>query len=57
MFGVNYFGGKDVDTIRSGVTENSRFWLGLGEHSVEFAQMSNSAIYAGAGEDKIPLVA
>ena len=53
MFGVNYFGGKDVDTIRSGVTENSRFWLGLGEDSVELAQMSNSAIYAGAGEDKI----
>ncbi|ERF78207.1 hypothetical protein N561_07405 [Gallibacterium anatis 12656/12] len=53
MFGVNYFGGKGVDTIRSGVTENSRFWLGLGEDSVELAQMSNSAIYAGAGEDKI----
>ncbi|WP_230589054.1 Ig-like domain repeat protein [Gallibacterium anatis] len=53
MFGVNYFGGKDVDTIRSGVTENSRFWLGLGEDSVELAQMANSAIYAGAGEDKI----
>ena len=53
MFGVNYFGGKDVDTIQSGVTENSRFWLGLGEDSVELAQMSNSAIYAGAGEDKI----
>ncbi|HJF74723.1 MAG TPA: Ig-like domain-containing protein [Gallibacterium anatis] len=53
MFGVNYFGGKDVDTIRSGVTENSRFWLGLGEDSVELAQMSNSAIYAGAGEDRI----
>ncbi|WP_039156527.1 Ig-like domain-containing protein, partial [Gallibacterium anatis] len=53
MFGVNYFGGKDVDTIRSGVTENSRFWLGLGEDSVKLAQMSNSAIYAGAGEDKI----
>ncbi|WKS97275.1 Ig-like domain-containing protein [Gallibacterium anatis] len=53
MFGVNYFGGKDVDTIQSGVTENSRFWLGLGEDSVELAQMANSAIYAGAGEDKI----
>ncbi|KGQ37739.1 hypothetical protein JP36_05015 [Gallibacterium genomosp. 1] len=53
MFGVNYFGGKDVDTIRSGVTENSRFWLGLGEDSVVLAQMANSAIYAGAGEDKI----
>ncbi|WP_231924162.1 Ig-like domain-containing protein [Gallibacterium genomosp. 1] len=53
MFGVNYFGGKDVDTIQSGVTENSRFWLGLGEDSVELAQMSNSAIYAGAGEDRI----
>ncbi|WP_231924878.1 Ig-like domain-containing protein [Gallibacterium genomosp. 1] len=53
MSGVNYFGGKDVDTIQSGVTENSRFWLGLGEDSVELAQMSNSAIYAGAGEDKI----
>ena len=53
MFGVNYFGGKDVDTIRSGVTENSRFWLGLGEDSVELAQMANSAIYAGAGEDRI----
>ncbi|KGQ41772.1 Ig-like domain-containing protein [Gallibacterium anatis] len=53
MFGVNYFGGKDVDTIRSGVTENSRFWLGLGEDSVKLAQMANSAIYAGAGEDKI----
>nr|WP_320062260.1 Ig-like domain-containing protein [Gallibacterium anatis] len=53
MFGVNYFGGKDVDTIRSGVTVNSRFWLGLGEDSVELAQMANSAIYAGAGEDKI----
>ncbi|KGQ37080.1 hypothetical protein JP35_09800 [Gallibacterium anatis] len=53
MFGVNYFGGKDVDTIRSGVTENSRFWLGLGEDRVELAQMANSAIYAGAGEDKI----
>ena len=53
MFGINYFGGKDVDTIRSGVTENSRFWLGLGEDSVELAQMANSAIYAGAGEDKI----
>ncbi|WIM81652.1 Ig-like domain-containing protein [Gallibacterium anatis] len=53
MFGVNYFGGKDVDTIQSGVTENSRFWLGLGEDSVKLAQMANSAIYAGAGEDKI----
>ncbi|WP_039135966.1 Ig-like domain-containing protein, partial [Gallibacterium genomosp. 2] len=53
MSGVNYFGGKDVDTIQSGVTENSRFWLGLGEDSVELAQMANSAIYAGAGEDKI----